>query len=204
LLRFSCGGGHDARKPCAVAKIQRRPAQPFRSRFTYIPAFVQVIGSSRLRQALAGSLQRAFPNTMSSPLQTRSNKVLLVDGDFRTSQRLAGLLRDDGFDVEVLRDGATAIARLTRAPLPDTLITELKLPLCDGTAVVRFGRAQHAGLKVVVLTGYPNLLVPEALSGPAPHVLTKPLDYVRLLDVLKEQDCAEQEGAAASSARRSA
>jgi DNA-binding NtrC family response regulator len=141
---------------------------------------------------------------MSSPVQTRSNKVLLVDGDFRTSQRLAGLLRDDGFDVEVLRDGATAIARLTRAPLPDTLITELKLPLCDGSAVVRFGRAQHAGLQVVVLTGYPNLLVPEALGSPAPVLLTKPLDYARLLEVLEPPDSSPQNDLAPTPARRSA
>jgi DNA-binding NtrC family response regulator len=127
--------------------------------------------------------------------------VLLVDGDLRTSQRLAGLLRDDGFDVEVLRDGATAIARLTRAPLPDTLITELKLPLCDGTAVARFGRAQHAGMQVVVLTGYPNLLVPEALGRPAPHLLTKPLEYVRLLELLNRRDSPEQDAPAVSSAR---
>src|SRR6185503_16353880 len=96
------------------------------------------------------------------------HKVLLVDGDFRTSQRLAELLREDGFEVEVARDGAAAIARLTRAPLPDTLITELKLPLADGAAVARFGRSQHAGLGVIVLTRYPNLLVPEAFGSPPP------------------------------------
>lgn len=112
------------------------------------------------------------------------NRVLLVDGDFRTSQRLADLLRDDGFDVEVARDGAAAIARLARVPVPDALISELKLPLADGTAVARFGRAQHAGLQVVFVTRDPNLLVAGALTAPPPAILTKPLDYARLLEVL--------------------
>lgn len=141
---------------------------------------------------------------MPASSQTRFNKVLLVDGDLRTSQRLAKLLREDGFDVEVVRDGATAIARLTRAPLPDVLITELKLPLCDGSAVVRFGRSQHAGLSVVVLTGYPNLLAPEAFGSPAPTLLTKPLDYPALLDVLNGREPSDHDRTTPSFARRSA
>ena len=35
---------------------------------------------------------------MSGSQQNRRNRVLLVDSDYRTSNRLAGLLRDDGFD----------------------------------------------------------------------------------------------------------
>jgi DNA-binding NtrC family response regulator len=141
---------------------------------------------------------------MPASSQTRLNKVLLVDGDLRTSQGLAKLLREDGFEVEVLRDGATAIARLTRAPLPDVLITELKLPLCDGSAVVRFGRSQHAGLSVVVLTGYPNLLAAEEFGSPTPVLLTKPLDYPALLDVLNGRDSSGHDQPAPTSARRSA
>ena len=115
-----------------------------------------------------------------------SNKVLLVDSDVRTTQRLAELLRDDGFDVEVARDGATAIARLARAPLPDTLITELRIPLADGTAVARYARSQRPGLRVVVVTGYPNSLVAAGLGQPPPLVFAKPLDYAQLLQALQE------------------
>lgn len=122
---------------------------------------------------------------MSEAAQPRASRVLLVDEDYRSSQRLASLLREEGFDVEVARDGAVAIARLTRAPLPDVLITELKLPTCDGMALARFARAQHALLEVVVLTRYPNLFVPEALMGPPSLILTKPLEYPLLLEALR-------------------
>ena len=71
-----------------------------------------------------------------SPLR-RPPSILLLDGDLRTSQRLAMLLREDGFDVEVLCDGASALARLSRAPLPDVLITELSLPVTDGVESTR-------------------------------------------------------------------
>ena len=122
---------------------------------------------------------------MSESSRPRPKKVLLVDGDFRTAQRLAGMLRDDGFEVDVSRDGATAIGRLARAPLPDALVSELKLSLADGAAVARFGRAQHPGLKVVFVTRDPNLLPRGFLAGASPHVLTKPLDYAELLEVLR-------------------
>lgn len=115
----------------------------------------------------------------------RSNKVLLVDSDYRTSQRLAGLLREDGFDVDVARDGAAAIARLARSPLPGTLITELNVRFADGVAVARYARARHPSVRVIVLTGHPNLLGPGVIDSPPPLVLTKPLDYGQLLTVLE-------------------
>ncbi len=141
---------------------------------------------------------------MSDSPSPHHKKVLLVDADFRTSQRLADLMREDGFDVEVARDGAAAIARLARAPLLDVLITELKLPLCDGAAVARFARSQHAGLSLIVLTRYPNLLTPETFGGPAPLVLTKPLDYELLLRLLRDPKSAVPDNVTSTSSRPSA
>lgn len=128
---------------------------------------------------------------MSPSSKPRSNKLLLVDADFRTSQRLAELLSEDGYEVEVVRDGAAAIARLSRSPMPGTLITELSVALADGSAIARYGRSLDPNLRVIVLTRHPNLLVPSSFGGPAPTVLTKPLDYARLLELLHDGTRAE-------------
>ncbi len=146
-------------------------------------------------EALADSLQPPTTSMSHAPLP-RSNKVLLVDGDVRTTQRLAELLREDGFDVEVARDGAAAIARLAREPLPDTLITELRIPFADGTAVARYARSQRPGLRVVVVTGYPNSLVPAGFGNPPPVVFAKPLDYAQLLRELQEPIGADEDSRA--------
>lgn len=122
---------------------------------------------------------------MSSSPPTRSKSVLLVDGDFRTSQRLAGLLREDGYEVEVARDGPRALASLACSPFPDVLITELSVPLADGATIARFALSQRPTMQVVVLTRYPNLAIPSAFGATPPTVLTKPLDYGRLLELLK-------------------
>ena len=122
---------------------------------------------------------------MSSQPPTRSKRVLLVDGDFRTSERLASLLREDGYEVEVSRDGLGALASLARAPSPDVLVTELSVPLADGATIARFALSQAPTMQVVVLTRYPNLAVPAAFGATPLAVLSKPLDYGRLLELLK-------------------
>jgi len=121
---------------------------------------------------------------MSHRPPSRSKSILLLDADRRTSQRLAHLLEEDGFSVEVLHDGASAIARLGVFPLPDTLITELSLPVTDGASVARFALAHSPKMHVVVLTRHPHLVKPMVLGMPPPIVLTKPLDYARLLELL--------------------
>ena len=132
---------------------------------------------------LAESLQRAS-TTMSGRPQARAKNVLIVDPDFRSARRLADLLNEDGFAVELARDGAAAMTRLSHPPLPAVLLTELTVPLAGGAAIARFGRSVDPTLSVIVLTRHPNLFAPHSFGSVAPAVLTKPLDYARLLDLL--------------------
>ena len=119
-------------------------------------------------------------------------KVLLVDDDSRTTRLLAHMLREDGFDVELAWDGATAIARLTRGPAPDILVTDLLMPHVDGVAVTTYARSREPLIPIFIVTGHPNLL-PTAGSGaldPAPVVMTKPLDYAKFADELRRAAAA--------------
>jgi CheY-like chemotaxis protein len=142
-----------------------------------------------------GRLLAKSSSSMSGSSKPSSSKVLLVDADFRTSQRLAELLGEDGFEVEVARDGAAALARLARPPLPGTLITELSIPLADGSTIARYARTQDPALRVIVLTRHPHLLSPASFSQPTPVVLTKPLDYGRLLELLRSGGDGGEESA---------
>lgn len=117
----------------------------------------------------------------------RLHVVLLVDDDLRTTRRMAQMLREDGFAVEIARDGAAAIARLSRSPVPDALVTELTTAHADGLAVGRFARNQRPGIPVLVLTGYPNLFHPDAFAGGPPATLfTKPVEYTALRSALRD------------------
>jgi DNA-binding response OmpR family regulator len=119
-----------------------------------------------------------------SAVQHRSNRILLLDADTRTSRRLASLLEEDGFQVEVLCDGASALARLSESPLPDTLITELSLPTTDGATVARHASALSPEMRIIVLTRHPHLVHSTSFGSTAPLLLTKPLDLRRLMQFL--------------------
>ena len=117
----------------------------------------------------------------------RLHVVLLVDDELRTTRRMAEMLREDGFAVEIARDGAAAVARLSRSPVPDALVTELTIAHADGLAIGRFARNQRPGMPVLILTGYPNLFRAEAFAGGPPATLfTKPVDYAALKSALRD------------------
>lgn len=111
--------------------------------------------------------------------------MLVVDDDLRTAQRLAKMLREDGFEVEVARDGAAAIARFTRDPVPAVLVTELEIPHVGGVAVARFARSQRPGLPLFVVTVAPNLVNSDDFGSPPPLLFTKPVAYAAFRDALE-------------------
>jgi two-component system response regulator MprA len=116
--------------------------------------------------------------SMQGLLLDRRPLVLIVEDDGRSAGLLARMLRLDGYDTEVTTDGATALARLTREPVPDALVTDYHLPHANGLAVGRYARSRRPGIPVFVVTGYPQALERASVWGDAPfQVLIKPLDY---------------------------
>jgi CheY-like chemotaxis protein len=112
--------------------------------------------------------------------------VLVVEDDVRAARALVRMLREDGFDAELCPDGAAAIGRLTRAPAPDALVTDLRMPHADGVAVARYGQLRRPGLLVFVVTSYDEQAARLDLD-PKPSVFPKPLDYDLLSTSLRRE-----------------
>lgn len=107
--------------------------------------------------------------------------VLVVDDDARAARLLGIMLREDGFRVEVAVDGAAAVRRLSRDPVPDVLVTDVQLSHADGLTVARYARSRSAVIRVFLVTGYPELVQEHMASfTPPPFVLTKPVVYEQL------------------------
>lgn len=108
--------------------------------------------------------------------------VLIVDGDARSASLLGRLLRADGYDADVTTDGAAALARLTRNPVPQAIVTDIYLAHADGLAVSRYARSRRPAIHIFLVTGHPSSVsqAEEPLAEPL-HILTKPLDYPDLL-----------------------
>jgi CheY-like chemotaxis protein len=130
---------------------------------------------------------------MDAPLLRPDLSLLLVEDDERSGHILAELLREDGYEVEVCTGGRSGVERLGRDPLPDVLLTDLRMPSVDGAAVVRQARGRRAAMPVLVVTAYPQLL-PKHEAGPAPQLFIKPLDYYALLATLAELQAQRDAG----------
>ena len=107
--------------------------------------------------------------------------VLVVDDDARAARLLAIMLREDGFRVEVAVDGAAAVRRLSRDPIPHALVTDLNLSHADGVTVARYARSRRAAMGLFLITGYPELAHEHmATFDPPTFILTKPVVYEHL------------------------
>ena len=116
-----------------------------------------------------------------------ARRLLVVDNDLRSARRLASMLEEDGFIVEVLQDGAEAVARLGRPPPPDAIVTDLIMPGMSGIAVLGEARRRVRGIPVIFVTGHPELLSgPEVPFEPSPIIFTKPVSVADLSARLSE------------------
>ncbi|NLC59577.1 MAG: PAS domain S-box protein [Armatimonadetes bacterium] len=126
------------------------------------------------------------PAPESQPPDTPALRILLVEDCTDQARMLAGLLRAGGHSVCVTRDGPGCL-RMVKAFRPEVVVLDIRLPGMDGYEVARRIRAEapDAAPVLIALTGY----VPEENQHRADeavfdHYLTKPVDLIRLQQVL--------------------
>ncbi|MDE2040491.1 MAG: response regulator transcription factor [Elusimicrobia bacterium] len=124
------------------------------------------------------------PGALSDP---RTKKVLIVDDDEGCLNLLEILVKRDGFQIELARDGDEALEKLKR-PF-DALILDLMLPGTTGFGVIEQLAARSSGVPpVIVVTAFGSA---KELSGVRARpfvalVLDKPLNQKLLLSRLHE------------------
>ena len=103
-------------------------------------------------------------------------RILVVDDDEGVRTFLAEALEADGYDVQQAADGAAAIRRL-EAESFHVLVTDLRMPVMDGMALVRRARAEQPELEIVVLTAHGTVETAiEAMKLGAFDYLQKPVE----------------------------
>jgi CheY-like chemotaxis protein len=113
-------------------------------------------------------------------------RILVVDDDPDICCNLSDILTDLGYSVDVARDGPSAL-ELVRARPYDVALLDLKMPGMDGVALYRKIKQHRADTVALVVTAYagPGTAV-EALSAGAWKVVSKPVDFPRLLELVDE------------------
>ena len=78
--------------------------------------------------------------------------LLIVDDEPEIRAELAEYFEAKGYRVEQAADGLEALDKV-EAAMPDAVITDLKMPRCDGFELIQRLRAVDASLPIVAVAG---------------------------------------------------
>lgn len=111
--------------------------------------------------------------------------ILVVDDNPKFYKSLSVNFKDFGIGCRWSRTGAETMAELARSQ-PDAVLLDLSLGAENGLTILEQVRAVHAGLPVVMITGYGTLeAAVKAIKLGAYDFLPKPLDFEKLYGVLE-------------------
>jgi CheY-like chemotaxis protein/anti-sigma regulatory factor (Ser/Thr protein kinase) len=111
-------------------------------------------------------------------------RVLVVDDDRTTLRMLRLQLEGSGYEVETVRDGAAALARLARKPF-DLVLLDVWMPGMDGLEVLSRLRGAPSRPRVIVMTAddAPETLL-RAVREQAFGYVTKPVEPAELTNAV--------------------
>jgi CheY-like chemotaxis protein len=119
-------------------------------------------------------------------MNPKAASILVVDDEVDTCRNLSDILTDLGYHVDTAYNGPSAL-ELAHQRTYDIALLDLKMPGMDGLTLYRELRKLQAGTVAIIVTAYASkTTTEEALAVGAWHVLSKPVDFPRLLGLVYE------------------
>jgi len=113
-------------------------------------------------------------------METQRAKILIVDDEPSVLLTMTSILRQEGYDVDGVTDGASALQAI-RDRYYDLVLTDLNMPGVDGLAVLAEVRQRSPDTVTVMITGYGSLdSALEAVQLGAYEYLLKPTEVADL------------------------
>ncbi|MDF2923795.1 MAG: hypothetical protein K0R57_2709 [Paenibacillaceae bacterium] len=114
-------------------------------------------------------------------------KVVLVDDEPSTALGLRDYFDWDSFGIEVAgvaNDGITALP-LIEQTAPDIVITDVRMPIMNGTSLADSLREKQLPVKIIFISGYDDTeYLRAALKNEAVDYLLKPIQFHELREVI--------------------
>ena len=91
------------------------------------------------------------PVALVNNMQT-SNEVLIVDDEAPIAELLSDVLQDEGYNIRIARDGASALLEIIRRP-PGLVLLDVAMPVMLGSDLLVYLR-QHgfSDLPIIIMT----------------------------------------------------
>ena len=110
-----------------------------------------------------------------------AKQILVVDDEERIRQSLNGVLKDEGYEVMEVKDGAQALKQIEVEP-PDLILLDIWMPGMDGMETLERIKKQIPNLPVIMISGHANIeLAVKATKLGAYDFIEKPLSLEKVL-----------------------
>jgi len=130
-------------------------------------------------------------------------KVLITDDEIKMCRLIQNVIDWDSLGLEIVgfaHDGIAAL-ELIKSEKPDILITDIRMPGCDGLELIAKAKEANPGMYFVIISGYQHFdYARSAIRFGVEDYLLKPLDEEELLEILtkmtkklnKEEDISDR------------
>lgn len=117
-----------------------------------------------------------------SPEFSKTARILVVDDTPDNLILLQIILEVEGYEVELVADGETAVAQIVQSP-PDLILLDVIMPGMDGYEVTRRIRNNPVipYIPIILLTAFHETNVVEGLDAGADDFIRKPFDQDELM-----------------------
>ncbi|MDO8137112.1 MAG: sigma-54 dependent transcriptional regulator [Candidatus Brocadiales bacterium] len=108
-------------------------------------------------------------------------KILVVDDEVNLLKALSDILKKNGYEVAVARDGPSALQILQKDSF-DVALLDIRMPQMNGVELLEKLKAQHQGMEVIVMTAYGTIeTAKRSMKLGAYDYILKPLDIDEVL-----------------------
>lgn len=110
---------------------------------------------------------------VSKKIDASSIKVLVVDDEPLLREFMTRFLMKEGFQVDTAEHGLDACDKL-EADTFHLIVSDIRMPEMDGSELLDHVAKNHKEIPIIMMTGYSDLSLADALSKGAKAVLSKP------------------------------
>lgn len=119
-------------------------------------------------------------------------KILVVDDELSLAENVAEILASAGQQTDIATSAEDALVHLrVDTAATDVLLTDYRLPGATSADLIRAARSLGLAVRALVVTAYAgDDVIDAAISAEATGVLTKPMDFERVLSWVASGDAA--------------